>query len=161
MSIFLEAFRVGETVELADQVLLDELQMRYSDRLIIVPNMSRFAGRRVRIKYASSTDGYQFHEIEGRWMEEALVDPCLQEKIQSTDPISYATANQTYIARADNEERPGYVSIVDSSNELVLRFRSPNPECDAHIVNRIASIRCRISFEINYGFYPKYKEMQQ
>lgn len=161
MSLFLLAFRVGETAELKDQVSLDELQMRYSDRHLVVPNMSRFAGRKVLIKNACRTDGYQFFEVEGRWMEEALIDPCLQSEIQSIDPISHALACKTYTAKADSEERPGYVSIVDCNGELFLRFRSFCPVCDAETINRIAGIRCRISFEINLGFYPKSNEMQR
>ena len=155
MSIFLQAFRVGETVVLADQASLDELQTRYSDRQIIAPNMSRFAGRRVRITFACTADGYQFDEVDGRWMEDAIIDPCLQPKIQATDAISFAPANQTYFARGDSRVGPGYVSIVDSADELFLRFRSNNPDCDAQRINRIAGIRCRIAFEINLGFYPR------
>lgn len=156
MSLFLQAFRVGETVALGDRASLAELQQRYADRLVTVSNMSRFAGRSVRIKFASTTDGYQFEEVEGCWMEEALIDPCLQPAIQAIDAIAYAPANQTYFARADNAGEPGYVSIVDRSDELFLRFRSYRPGCDAQIVNRIAGIRCRVAFEINLGFYPKY-----
>jgi hypothetical protein len=143
---------------LADKASLDELQSRYSDRLIIVPNISRFAGRSVRIKFARTTVGYQFDEVEDRWMKEALIAPCLLSAIQAKDTISCDPANQTYFARAAKEERPGYVSIVDRRNDLFLRFRSDYLDCNAQIVNRIAAVRCRFAFEMYLGFLTRYSE---
>ncbi len=158
MSIFLNAFRVGETVQLADVKTLDTLQQEFSDRQIIVPNMSQYAGLRVQIRQADRADGYQFFEIDGRWMESALLDICLQPEIQYTDPISYALASETYIASPESNVSPGFVSIADKAGELFFRFRSFCPESDANTLNLIAIKRCRIAFESNLGFYPKYSE---
>ena len=154
MSIFCQAFRIDENVQLADVATLEDLQTKFADRLIIVPNMAQYAGRRVQIISAHATDGYQFVEIAGRWMEDAIVDPCLIPEIQITDPLGFAQASETYISSPDSHDRPGYVSVHDLSGNLYLRFRSLHPACDAHSLNRIAKIRCKISFEINLGFYP-------
>lgn len=149
------AFLAGEQVELADHATLEELQLRYSDRVIIVPNMSRFAGSRVTVKFAGPTDGYQFVEIDGRWMEEALVDPCLKPELRKSDPISYAPANDTYRATYDKDDYFGYVSIVDKENTLFMQVRSVTPRCDAEAINRIATVRAKISFEHRFGFCPR------
>jgi hypothetical protein len=161
MSKFCEAFRVGENVQLADVATLEDLQTKFADRIIIVPNMAQYAGRRVQIRCANATDGYQFVEITGRWMEDAIVDPCLQSEIQPTDPFSFAPASETYVASPDSHHRPGFVSVHDLSGNLYLRFRSFHPACDALTLNRIAKIRCKLSFEINLGFFPKCGESSE
>ena len=151
-----DSFCLGETVQLADACRLDDLQRKYSDRLIVVPEMARFASQRVRIKKACSVDGYEFFEIEGRWMEEALLDPCLLPDIQKTDPLSYSPANETYRAIYDNDTYFGNVSIIDTTGTVYWTARSGFPKCDSEFVNWTATIRARICFEQMFKFIGKY-----
>lgn len=147
------AFRVGEYALVAEVDVLHRLQERFSDRTMVVPNMAQYSGRHVRIRNADEIMGYEFVEVEGRWMEGSIADPNFHRASQN--PAWYARASDIYYAvvSASNKQ---FVEVRDQRDLLHLSFRSNTPQRDVEALNHIASMRCRISFEHNHGFDGEY-----
>lgn len=142
------AFSVGEYALVAEVDVLHTLQEKFSDRKIVAPNMAKYSGRCVRIRNADEVMGYEFVEVEGRWMEGSITDP---EFRRTENPNWVVPASDVYVAFVSAHDKQ-FVEVRDRSDRLHLRFRSNNPLRDADALNHIASMRCRIAFEQKHGF---------
>jgi hypothetical protein len=148
------AFRVGDFAVVAASDVLNSLQLEFADRVAIVSNMAEYSGRIVRIENADETMGYDMEEIEGRWMEDSIVDIAFG---RGENPDWEVRASDIYSMSICEQDRK-FVEVRDNLKRLHLRFRSNYPQNDVDALNHIASRRCRIAFEHRLGFDGTYIE---
>ena len=153
------AFVAGEYVLLADTAVLEGLQERFGAHPMTPEGMARHAGKRVRIKSVSyfhfGTVLYEFDELEGTWLEEAVVDWSLVEPF---DEDMHLPAHLIYEATTDSgREEPGLVSIRRIKDQkLFCALHRFNAGLEAENINAVALLRARINFESRYGFHGDY-----
>jgi hypothetical protein len=165
------AFRVHKYAKLASAETIRMLQAQYAENELLYcePAMDQHAGKLVRVvQNAWPIPGvaYRLEEvlleekrrtlIPGIWSEEAIVDHALSIDIES-EPFGQLAAD-LYTATADNEEGVGMVSIHDHAGRLVCGFRNNDAKFAADAVNQIARLRCRIGFEMYFGFDGHYPD---
>jgi hypothetical protein len=157
------AFLAGEYVLLASAEVLDDLEQRFGSFELLAKGMARHAGKRVRIKsvsfYHFGTVLYEFDELEGCWLEGAIVDWSLAEPF---DKDMHIPAHLVYEATTDSGlKEAGLVSIRShKDHKLFCSLHRHNAGLEAQNINAVAHLRARINFESRYGFHGDYPPIQ-
>ena len=155
MSLHPAAFRIGEYARIADGDTLKRLQTEFPSFGATDLNIAQYKGERVRIRNNQGLIGgsvvYQFEIIPGFWIEQAIIDLCMDPDTESTELI-YTPANETYFAAPDVPHGAGMVYIRDFDQQLFFCFRDNDAVDAANSVNKIAKLRVRRNFESFFGF---------
>jgi hypothetical protein len=162
MSFHPAAFRIGEYARIADGATLKRLQTEFPNFCLNDLNLAQYEGERVRIRNNQGLIGgsvvYQFEVIPGFWIEQAIIDLCMDQDTKSTELI-YTPANETYFATPDVPDGPGLVYVRDVEQQLFFCFRDNDAVNAANAVNKIAELRVKRNFESFFGFdgvYPTF-----
>lgn len=164
------AFRAGEPVRMAPLAVLQEIQEKDGKdgpqgRLmihdILVSDFCRYPEKQVRIKdvsiYHMGTVLYEFHEIEGLWLEQTIVDPLLFE--QSEGPLSERADAWYEVSCEETEDGSGIVHIWGKQDDLLYySARKQQVSRVTEAVAKVATLRSKICFEYRYGFDGSYDE---
>jgi len=153
------SFLAGEYALLASADVLREIEERFGTFELLAKGMAQHAGMRIRIKsvsfYHLGTVLYEFDELEGYWLEAAIVDMSLAEPFDENLDLP---AHLIYEATTDSgEEETGMVtirSIIDQ--KLFCCLQRHNAGLEARNINAVARLRTKASFEARYGFHGDY-----
>ena len=151
------AFLPGEHARLQSISHLEQLQQKHTGdpgqlglHTVVPPNMAEYAERRVLITGRSYYHfGWVLYELDGlpgHWPEAALVD---QQMCENADP-HVQPANLTYIAVKSDDGK--FVDICTRDGRRFCSFRRHDADASVDDINRVATLRTRVSFSSRYEF---------
>ena len=167
------AYRAGEFVRFASYDQLLRLQEDLGrkgpqgEKLIhdlLLEDWTVPAGKRARIKttseYHMGTILYELHEVEGHWLEGALVDLSLTD---GSDHEIDELAMKHYEIRSEvTEGDSGLVQIVGRvDDDIYCSLRKNYAELERANIEIVTGLRTKANFERLYGFDGLYKPPTQ
>ena len=165
------AFLGSEIVLVKDRLALEDLRQRYTTEsplslhAIFPDNMAERAEQSVQITgvsyYHMGFVLYELREIGGSlikvyWPEEALKD----QSLDSVDKHEFfGLAADRYVARPSDDG--ALVEIRDRRGRLLCSLRIRDVALAVNDINRVAGLRCCISFAFRYNFEDDFSESHQ
>lgn len=172
------AFKIGERIRFGaasqfwelqeflreQQEKIDSGELPFGICEIFAADLTAHSGEEAEIKaisfYHFGTPIYEFHNVSGRWPEEALCDPQIDEasEIPALQPASLHYSVH-FELHGDHEGMIQILGVVDG--KTYWSARRMNAEWIANSIRQIAAIRCRCAFENLFmfdGHYGPYGE---
>jgi hypothetical protein len=171
MQNYHSAFLGGEIVRVKDAPTLAAIRDRctidspISLHTVFPEKMAECAGAQVQITGVSYYHmGFVLYElrkiggslINGHWPEEALED---QELCRVNEHVFFGLAADRYVAKPSDDG--SLVEIRDCKDRLFCSLRVRDVPSAVDDINRVAGLRCSISFARRYNFEDDFSESQQ